>query len=78
MGGGGSGSGGGGGGGGVSACHLLSAQIVPSLWRLYDLRQSSWVELGIDRVPVPVIPRGRTLHRCKKGGSILKFEAPNL
>ena len=30
-------------------------------------------------LPVPVIPiQGRTLLRYEKGGSILKFEAPNL
>ena len=38
-----------------------------------------WTGLVLDRVPVPVIAiQGRTLLQCKKGGSILKFEAPNL
>ena len=33
----------------------------------------------IDRVPVPVIAiQGRTLLWCKKDGSIMKFETPNL
>ena len=32
---------------------------------------------NVDRVPVPVIPiQGRTLHQCKKGGSIRMFAAP--
>ena len=36
-------------------------------------------EVTLDRVPVPVIPiQGRTLLKCKNGGSIGKFEAPNL
>ena len=39
----------------------------------------SLVPNSLDRVPVPVIPiQARTLHQLKKGGSILKFEAPNL
>ena len=42
-------------------------------------RPDCLVEVTLDRVPVPVIPiQGQTLLRCKKGGSILKFEAPNL
>ena len=33
----------------------------------------------LDRESVPVIAiQGRTLHQCKKGGSILKFETQNL
>ena len=42
---------------------------------------SSANAMVVDRVPVPVIPiQGRTLLiiLCKNGGSILKFEAPNL
>ena len=60
---------------------LLTPRLAPVLVgeRGRRVGWSSTTTAVLDRVPNPVIPiQGRTLLQCKKGGSILKFEAPNL